>query len=701
MNDLTNPPGRGGWKLMAALGAALLGSSVTGIAAGPAYAAEAAVPKLDTIRVALFLETAKYSAPATSVTLSAEAGLALGLREAGGVKPVYAAGPQEAVRAYADGYQALLLETGDAAEAKALAQKRTAGGDDVAVVQRTRAGKPAYQVLLGPFATKEAAAAKAGAAAAVQGPLHLLAGQYVTAAEAQTQAAAIGAAGFDADAAVLGGDAGGYAVLVGAAADSAALQALQGQLAAALPATAPQPLAAAQPYALLRSELAVAADGKASPQQAAAFGGGTAAKLWAASAGARGTVTVQERFGRAYRGGIELSTLGGKLAVVNELPFEQYLVSVLGSELSKEWPMEALKAQAVAARTFALKQSASKYTIAQVTDTTLDQAYKGIAVEFPQALQAVQATEGEVLTNKGSLIDPLFYSNAGGVTADSAEVWGNDVPYLKSIASPDDGAAAGKKLWYRIVLPNGNTGFIHSDYARDTGQKNPAGLPYYESTGTGIAVRSAPYVDNAANPALFKVDIGDRFVVIGRETESNAYSWYRGPFDAAKLKDKITASLPGALPGGLDSLEVTKRGPSGRVLELKAGGQPLKTAYPDSLRSLLGGLPSTRFEIEDTGRYTILGADGTTRSQSAGSPAVYVTAAGATPGPQGGGAQYVLDGSGQVRQVTKTPQFIFRGKGNGHGVGMSQWGAKGYAELGYDYKKILLTYYQGVTITSK
>ncbi|UUZ84433.1 hypothetical protein LJK88_12520 [Paenibacillus sp. P26] len=52
-----------------------------------------------------------------------------------------------------------------------------------------------------------------------------------------------------------------------------------------------------------------------------------------------------------------------------------------------------------------------------------------------------------------------------------------------------------------------------------------------------------------------------------------------------------------------------------------------------------------------------------------------------------------------MRMVTKSSQYIFRGKGNGHGLGMSQWGAKGYAEQGYDYKKILQTYYIGVSIT--
>lgn len=60
---------------------------------------------------------------------------------------------------------------------------------------------------------------------------------------------------------------------------------------------------------------------------------------------------------------------------------------------------------------------------------------------------------------------------------------------------------------------------------------------------------------------------------------------------------------------------------------------------------------------------------------------------------------FLLNADGTVRVATRSPQFVFRGTGFGHGLGMSQWGAKGYAELGYDYHKILQTYYIGVSIS--
>ncbi|NHN30071.1 SpoIID/LytB domain-containing protein [Paenibacillus agricola] len=678
-------------------------------AAIPAHAA-AIIPKLDMVRIALFIDTGKYSSPASEVTLSAENGLGISIRNTAGMKQLFVTADQSPMRAALDSYSAVALETADPGQAKALAKKLDDLKMDTAVVARTKLGKPVYQLVLGPYATKEAAAAGLAKAAAVpdvsaaskglagkvSGPLHWIAGTYVAEAEAGGQVALIEQAGYEADVAYLDAPAGapGYAVMVSGAADGAALDATKLQLSTALPAVALQPVDPALSYVLKRTLLDPASTtGGTSPQLLL---GGTAAKLAITSPSAE-PIKVLERSERAYRGLVELSKLNSKLAVINELPFEQYLVSVVSSELSKEWPLEALKAQAVAARTFALKQG-TKYQIAHLTDTTLDQAYKGATAEFASAAEAVKATAGEVITDQAGLITPLYYSNAGGLTAESTEVWGNKVSYLQSTATPDEGAEKGKAIWYQIVLPNGNNGYIHSSYAKDTTQKNPAGLPYYESSGTDIAVRPAPYVDNAANPASFKVNIGDRFVVIGQAVESNAYSWIRGPYDADKLKERINTALKKPIAGVLEQLEVSKRGASGRVIEMKANGQVLETEYPDAFRTLLNGLPSTRFEIEETGRYTILGADGVTRNVSAAGSAISIAGAATQAKELATPQLFVLNGDNKVRMTNKNSQYIFKGTGFGHGLGMSQWGAKGYAELGYDYKKILQTFYTGVSI---
>ena len=244
---------------------------------------------------------------------------------------------------------------------------------------------------------------------------------------------------------------------------------------------------------------------------------------------------------RSFRGDMEISTYHDRLALVNEVPMEQYLYGVIGAELNSQWPTEALKAQAVAARTYAIYQG-NKYEIAQVTDTTLDQAYYGLDKEFTAGNQAVDATKDEVISDKRGLISPVFASNAGGITADSTEVWGNPVDYLRSVASPDEGAEQGKAIWYQIQLTDGRIGFVHSMYVKDTGQKDKSGKAIYEATEQDVNVRLAPYVDNVANPAIAKLAAKEKVVILGQERESNAYSWIRGPYTLSEIKSKLEAA---------------------------------------------------------------------------------------------------------------------------------------------------------------
>ncbi len=682
-----------------------------------AYAAE--TEKLDSVRVALFIDTGKYSVNTSSVTLSSAKGMDITLRNSAGAdKPAFAIVDKTSAAASLDGFHAVLWEGTDKTQAKSIMDKLTAANQDAVLVASTKRGTVSYQIELGPYATKDVAQAamtKASGLSAVSGlikgytpsvggPLHWNAGSYATEAEAAAQAAAIGAAGFDAGVAFMDTAAGtpAYAVFVGAETTSAELNAVKLQINGVMPALVLQPVDPAISYIVKRTQADLETDGLPVIPYFT-LGGGTGANSTTkltVSPNLSDTVAVKERFERSYRGILEISRFNSKLAVINELPMDQYLASVVSSELNKDWPVEALKAQAVAARTYVKKQGV-KYQIAHVSDSTVDQAYQGAGAEFPTALTAVQATQGEVLKDKAGLISPLFYSNAGGMTAESTEVWGNKVAYLQSVPSPDDGAEKGKVVWYRIVLPNGKTGYIHSSYARDTGEKNAAGLPYFVSTGTGVSVRPAPFVDNTANPASFKVDIGDRFVVFDQAMESNAFSWIRGPYDADKLKEKVNTVLGQPISGSLEKLEISKRGESGRVVEMKANGQVMKPDYPDALRTLFNSLPSTRFDIEETGRYTILGANNTVRDQTASSPAIYVATGGAAPQAATAPQIFVLNGDNKAKLADKQSQYVFRGTGYGHGLGMSQWGARGYAELGYDYKKILQTYYVGVSITKE
>ncbi|MCD1258237.1 SpoIID/LytB domain-containing protein [Paenibacillus athensensis] len=707
----------------------------------PAAAPVAHAAHWDTIRVALLMNASKYTLIEPAVTLTASAGLTIGVENGGVFAPLATIAGPAVVRGSLDAYSVMLLETADFAAAKSLYAKLATLPNDGYILSRSKAGKLLYQVYYGSFGSREeadsfktqalldpavASLAQGGALAAISGPLHLAVATYATEAQAQAQIASLALAGLPAELA-LQLDATGkpvYSVWLGSVSTPQELAALK-QQAAPLLQGLPLPQAdTSAPYVLRRADVTASASATDAAVAHYAAGGGGQKTLFRTQMGG---IAVKEHFARAYRGDLELSAFNNRLALINVLPFEQYLYGVVSSELSASWPSEALKAQAVAARTYAIRQG-NKYQIANVTDTTLDQAYNGLSREFDAAVQAVDATKDEVLVDQsGTLITPFYSSNAGGTTADPSEVWGTPIPYLKSVPSPDDGATAGKLPWYRVSLADGRSGYVRSDYLKSTGQKNAAGQLIYESTEAGVNVRPAPYVDNTSNASIYQLSAKERVTVTGQETESNAYSWIRGPYTAAELAAKLSSSGVD-LSGGLKTLEVSKRGPSGRVIELKANGQVVKTSNPDALRTLLGSLPSTRFEIEGSGSYTNNAASADTGAAGAAASGVAVASRDASV-KAGGDTLFVLSGSGDPPTARKTADltvlgangaaqapvqppvqtpggasgqtFVFKGTGFGHGLGMSQWGARGYAELGYDYTRILQAYYYGVTIVKE
>ncbi|MEI7025270.1 SpoIID/LytB domain-containing protein [Paenibacillus sp. y28] len=668
----------------------------------------ASVPALDTIRVALYMDNGKtIRQTVPTVTLSSEGGLQIGVRQPSG--PILWAAPaSREIRVSLDQYRVLLQQTADFNLASSLAKQLQAADGSAYITVIQRQGKPLYRVSLGQFGTKESAeAAKSkvlsgtnaslvdAKLASVLGPNYWSAGSYGSEAEAQKQADQLQQSGIAAYVAMQQTAAGtpSYEVWIGEAADGGQLGDVKLKVAAAGQKLSLQAVDMSLPYFVVRSDATRASSAASAVPHY--YMNASGQKTWVQPKDA--SIQITEKSERKYRGSLELAAVNSKLAVINELPFEHYLYSVVGSELGEGWPIESLKAQAVAARTFALKLG-MKYEVAHISDTTVDQAYKGLGSESPSVLSAVQATSGEVLMNKDGLITPVYSSNSGGMTGDPKEVWGNAVDYLKPVESAaDEAAQQGKRLWHRALFTDGTTGYIHSDYATATGEVNGGGWPLYEVKGKDVNVRTAPQTTSPA-VVIKKVNSGDRFVSLGQSTELTAYSWMRGPYSPEELKKLL--SLPKGSPeidGAIRSLEVTERGPSGRVTAFAVNGQTVQLANADSSRGVFGGLPSAKFEIEETGRYTILGADGAVREMSAGSGSIYVLDAGGKAQPLGGDSLAIGSGQ-QARDITSTAQYVIKGEGYGHGLGMSQWGARGLADAGYDYKQILEYYYYGVSI---
>lgn len=138
--------------------------------------------------------------------------------------------------------------------------------------------------------------------------------------------------------------------------------------------------------------------------------------------------------GKNYRGLFDFYPSDKGLLLVNELPLEEYLVGLINCEISSLWPVEAVKAQAVIARSYAIYQmDVRRGAIYHLESTVMDQVYNGVDIEDVRAERAVQETAGEVLTYSGKVIQAFYHSNCGGHTEASRNVWGADMPYLQGV----------------------------------------------------------------------------------------------------------------------------------------------------------------------------------------------------------------------------------------------------------------------------
>lgn len=141
--------------------------------------------------------------------------------------------------------------------------------------------------------------------------------------------------------------------------------------------------------------------------------------------------------GRWYRGILMIQNKNGKLTVINNVPLEDYIRGVVPAEMPSSWAFEAHKAQAIAARSYALanlgKRAAFGYDL---KDTPEDQAYNGASAETADTNAAVEETNGIVLTYNMKVINAYYSASAGGQT--NVNSWGSNLPYLRSVPSFDE-----------------------------------------------------------------------------------------------------------------------------------------------------------------------------------------------------------------------------------------------------------------------
>ncbi len=158
--------------------------------------------------------------------------------------------------------------------------------------------------------------------------------------------------------------------------------------------------------------------------------------------------------GSFIKGDIEVRNISGTIKLINIIDVEDYLKYTVSKEMSPEWPIEALKAQTVLARTYVLKKKYnSRNCLYDIGNTTMDQVYGTYKEDSLEVIQAVSSTAGEVIKYNGEIIDALYHSCCGGRTSSSKEIFGFEKPYLVSVGCRCQGECPYGKGWsYRIEI---------------------------------------------------------------------------------------------------------------------------------------------------------------------------------------------------------------------------------------------------------
>ncbi|MGZ4334449.1 MAG: SpoIID/LytB domain-containing protein [Gaiellaceae bacterium] len=161
---------------------------------------------------------------------------------------------------------------------------------------------------------------------------------------------------------------------------------------------------------------------------------GIAAPPLTFSAGSGGWMT----FGRPYRGQIQVDVVNGRLRAINVVGLEDYLYGVVPAEMPSTWTAQALEAQAVASRSYALatRKIAAPF---DVYADTRGQVYLGVTHETPAATAAIDATKGQIVMYGRKVASTFFFSTSGGETESIADAWGvSGLPYLVAVPDPYD-----------------------------------------------------------------------------------------------------------------------------------------------------------------------------------------------------------------------------------------------------------------------
>lgn len=334
-----------------------------------------------------------------------------------------------------------------------------------------------------------------------------------------------------------------------------------------------------------------------------------------------------------YRGYLHFKSVSGSIRVINHLDVEDYLYGLVPREMPSSFPLEALKAQAVAARTYAIynidKHKKDGYSLC---DTTHCQVYSGYDGEKPSTTKAVDETRGMFALYNGNVINAQYCSSSSGYTNDSLDVWGGDQPYLKSV-----------KDEYSCDAPH-NKWDISIDLAELNKKLGANGI----NIGNLQSVEALEVTENGnVNSLILKGTLGEK------EIKGSTFRNIIGNTELKSTNFNIKAV------GAVDNIVKSK------FLYVMDGSRNIVSL--------------------DIKKATIIDKYGRRRISNTANRAMSMD------------EEEDLD-IGDNEEITYNSNITIEGKGYGHGVGMSQYGAKKMAELGFDFKDILKFYYTGIDI---
>ena len=176
--------------------------------------------------------------------------------------------------------------------------------------------------------------------------------------------------------------------------------------------------------------------------------------------------------GKGYRGKLEVKEINGKYVFINLINLEEYLRGVVSKEMPASWPLEALKAQAVIARTYAIYKATKTNRVGfDLYDSTMDQVYYGLEGESSSGDMAVTYTKDIVILHDNEIIKSYYHSTSGGRTEEPINVWGDDYPYLESTICGYDRQSPSYTWEYKVSRKKMNELLRKSGYAAKTLQR--------------------------------------------------------------------------------------------------------------------------------------------------------------------------------------------------------------------------------------